>query len=295
MILASSLALLAGFLWAFANIIDKTILSKYIKNPFVLLPIIGAVSLPIGLVIIILNSQILSSLVIGRIFLFTAVNFISIIFYFQALKNEEASRILPLFSLSAVFMVLIELLVFGTKLITLQYWGIATIVLGTIILSLKPGPAKVNKKALGFVIISAFTWGLTVVFLSDIFGQYGFWPSWGWQQISIGILGLTSFIFLKNKLIRTIKKIGHKFVYYFLTSQVLSIIAGAILFFSASIWVASLSSSLASDQYIFVFILSLLISKKWPHLLKEDVSKIIIIQKTISILLIIAGIFLISV
>jgi hypothetical protein len=117
---------------------------------------------------------------------------------------------------------------------------------------------------------------------------------WGWLQITIGIVGLLSLLFLKNEFSSAIKKSKKKILILIAGSQIFSISAGAILFFSATLWIASLASAVASDQFVLAFLFSVGISHKWPHLYKEEVNRGIFIQKTISILLIIAGIFLIS-
>ena len=294
MTLAISLALIAGLFWGISNVIDKAVLSRYVKNPLLVMPVVGSLALIVGTFFVVLNYQSLAVDVLWRLILFSALNFCSIVFYFLALKREEVSRMVPLYGTTPAFMVLIELMAFGTKLTMEQYIGVIAVVIGAIILSYRSGPIKFNKKGLALVLTSSIFWATAVVFLTDIFDKHGYWLGWGWLQVTIGVLSLLSLFFIKKDFINTIKEKGSRVVWSIVSSQLFSMTAGAFLFYAGTLWVASLSSAIASDQFIFTFLFSLLISWKWPQLLKEEVSPKIIIQKTISILLIVAGIFLIS-
>jgi len=294
MTLAISLALVAGLLWAISNIIDKIALTKYVRNPFAVMPAVSMMSLIVGTVIVTINYQPYPEGIFWRLAFFAALNFLSIVFYFFALKDEEVSRMVPLYGTTPVFMVLIELIAFGTKLSIWQYWGVAAVVIGAIVLSWKTSGLKFNKKGLFLILGSSITWAVAVVFLTDILDTYGYWLGWGWVELVIGVLGMISLIFIRQEFIRVVKSSGRKILYLIMSSQLFSISAKAILFFAAVSWVASLSSAVASDQFILLFLFSLLISWKYPQILKEEINPRIIIQKTISILLIIAGIFLIS-
>jgi len=254
--------------------------------------VIGLIS---GLTIVWLNYHSLNSAILIRIFIFTTIDFISMVFYLFAMQSEEASRVAPLYGLTPVCMLITEWLAFGTRLEIFQYLGVAAVVLGAIFLSFKPGPARFNKKALFYVMSSIILWAVAVVFLSDIFQQTGYWLGWGWAQVVLGLLGTFSLIVFRKEVMKTIRESGHKVVYLSVSSEILSLTANGLLFFAAVIWLASLSSALTSVQYILVFLFTLLISKKWPQLFREEISRSILIQKLISIILIISGIFLISI
>jgi len=294
MSLAISLALIAGLLWAISNVIDKVALSKYIKNPLIVTPIVGLVSFLFGFFILVQNNQVLPSQIIWKIIGLSTLLFLAIISYFIAVKHEEISRIIPIYGLSPALMALLEFFFFGTMLATLQYFGIAAAVLGVVLITYGSATTKINKKGLTFILIGTLLWSFTFMYLARIFNEYGYWKALGWEQFTIGVLGLLSLLLVKREFFESMKANSQKAFYLIFTSEVFGTAAGAIGFYAASLWAASLTSAVASDQYILVFLISLFITKKWPQLFEEKVGPKIIIQKTISILLIIAGIFLIS-
>ena len=294
MTLAIFLALLAGLLWAGGNVIDKTVVSKYVKNPFEILPLMGIVIFLSGFLVTIFNQNSLTTGIILRLAGLGLIIYISFIFFYFALKNEEVSRVIPFLGLAPALMALLEWLIFGTKLSSWQYGGIASVVLGALFLTWRPSAQRIHPKGIIFALFSTLFWSTGYVFLTRTFAQYGFWKSWGWTWIFLGIFCLLTLFFIRKGLWQSIKRTNNKVIYAVITGETIHTVADAIIFYAGSIWVSSLSSAVASDQYIMIFLFSILVTWKKPHWFKEIVTPKIIIQKTISILLIITGIFLIS-
>jgi len=295
MAIAIILSLLAGLMWAAGNVIDKTVVSKYVKNPFLILPLMGVVITTTGLITTLLNHYVFSAAIILRLAGLGSLLFISFIFFYFALKNEEVSRVIPFLSLSPAFMVLLEWLVFGTKLTAFQYVGIAVIVSGALFLTYRPSTERIHPKGIIYALLSALTWAIAFVFLARTYAEYGFWKPWGWTLLFLGLYCSLTFFFVRKELIEAIRNTQRKVVYAVFASETIHTIADAIMFYAASIWVASLTSAVASDQYIMIFLFSILVTWKRPQWFKEVITPKIIMQKTISIILIIAGIFLISI
>jgi len=295
MILAISLALLAGMMWSVGNVIDKTVVSKYVKKPLEIMPLIGIIIFVSGFLVTLFNRNILDSIVVLRLGGLGFGIYISFVFFYFALKHEEVSRVIPFLGLAPAIMVIMEWLFFGTRLIVLQYWGIVSVVIGAIFLTWRKSGQRVHPKGIIFALFSTLFWSSSFVFITRTYNQYGFWKPRGWTWLFLGIFCLLTYFFVRSSLLDSLRKSGYKLLLAAMAGETIHTIADALIFYAGSLWVASLTSAVASDQYILIFLFSLLVTWKKPQWFKEKITPKIIVQKSISILLIIAGIFLISV
>lgn len=91
-------SILAAFIWAFVNIVDKYVLSKLVNKPIVPVIIMGFIGLLASLLIFaFLGFQKLS---MGNILLAFISGFLYVLmvfFYFRAVKTEEISKVVRFF------------------------------------------------------------------------------------------------------------------------------------------------------------------------------------------------------
>lgn len=161
---------LAAFIWAAANIIDKFVMTKWVKNPF--LPMLVSGFLFIAVVPLIYFFQGFSFLSKTNILLALAAGIFygaASFAYFKVLKTEEVSRAVPLFYLDTIF-ILFFASVFLSEFFSLEkYAGIFLLVIGAIIISSK-GIAKLHfEKSLGLIILAAIFYSIHSVILKYLF------------------------------------------------------------------------------------------------------------------------------
>jgi len=133
------IALIAPFLYALTNHIDKILLEKYFKTDGVgtlvlFSSLLSALALPF---LFLTDRNVLN--VSGLNMLFLAVvgilSALVLLFYLIALKNDEASIIIVFYQLLPVFGSILGYFVLGEILTTIQIVAMATIMLGATIVS----------------------------------------------------------------------------------------------------------------------------------------------------------------
>ncbi|MEM7822902.1 MAG: EamA family transporter [Candidatus Aenigmatarchaeota archaeon] len=281
------LSLLAAFLWSIVNIIDKHVIDRELKDP-----ILCSISYTSAVFFVFLFSSLLLSKVDFGIespisFAAGVIFGFAVYFYFKALRYGEISRVIPLSMLGVLFVVMFALIFFGESLNLLNYIGIASLLLGAILISYKKDRA--GKKFVLFGLISAMLFALR-----DILTKWGmaasplsvlFWIALGTLFYSLFMIAIHH-PHLRKKMVSGVE---HIFIVSFISA-----IALLVFVFAMSIGPLSLVRVAATSQGLFVFILALFLSKTHPHIIKEEMRASIIERKLIAILLIILGIALIA-
>lgn len=219
---------------------------------------------------------------------------------FIALKKFEASRVMP--TIGALQPILILVL-------TGLFWGFQT--LGQVnfvsfTLLLAGGIAICAEKKLTLTIhylwltaFSSFMFSLSYVFSKMVFLNIAFLPG-------IILMSLCTFLFALSLLFdRTLRAqvfskkpvVDKKTGLILLFAQGSGGIAGFLQSLAVSLVPVSslaVANSLRGVQYVFLFIITLASSFFFPKILKESLSKKIIIQKIISIMLIVFGLAMLA-
>ncbi len=303
-------AVSAYFILAVVFLIDKYLLSGRIPNPKMYCFYVGILNSLAVFLIFFVNFYIPSyyllflSLISGALFIF------SLFWLYKALFIFEVSRViptvgglLPLFSFSSVY-------IFSGGKESLGIWGLLAfffLVVGSVLITYKK--TKMSLRSFLFSALSAFLLSLSFVLSKYVYLKGPFWVSFIWIKIGGGIFALV-LLFLSREVRESIKRTvfsekkvkkrkSPKTAAVFITNQVLGggahILQNYSFFLAPSAIYISLINALQGTQYLFLFIFALIISLKFPQVIKEEVSKKIIIQKLLAILLIGVGIGLLAV
>lgn len=295
MILGFIFAILAGLVWSIGNVIDKTVVSKYIKNPIFILFIISLISFVVGILILAFDYQPLAY----RDWLFVlAASFFYILgnlTYLYALKREESSRVVPLFALANVFVPILAAIFLGEIFGGKQYLGIILVVFGSLLILARGNLiSSLKSKGLYLMLISSFSFSAPDIINKWLLRRYDYWVVFGYVRILLGLFGLLILLFYFSEIKNCLKNTGRNYLGLISGSQILSV-AGALLFIiSMSYWFVTLTETVSSSQYIFLLLWIIFLSRFKPHILAEELSRKIMRQKIISIILIIVGIYLVS-
>ncbi len=303
-------AVSAYLILAVVFLIDKYLLSGRIPDPKIYCFYVGILnSLAVFLIFFVdfyIPSfyLILLSLLSGSFFVF------ALFWLYKALSIFEASRViptigglLPLFSFGLVY-------VFSLSKETLSFIEIIAflfLVAGSVLISYKK--TKISLKSFLFSALSAFLLSLSFVLSKYVYLEGPFWPSFIWIKMGGGVFVLIFLLFSKkvreevlNKLKRSGRKKAPKLkktTTIFVSNQVLggaaNILQNYSIFLAPTAIYVSLINALQGTQYLFLFLFALIISLKFPHILKEDISRKVIFQKLFAIFLIGIGIGLLAV
>jgi len=288
------LALAAGFVWSLVNVIDKTVVSKYISQPIFIILILSLVSIIAGIFVI----PFLKGGMIGWdwswLLFGSAAYALGNLFYFYALKKEEASRVVPLFSLTTVFVVIFSAIFLGELFGFKTYLGIIIIIIGSLVITSRSNVLDAfRSRAMWLMVLASLGFAIAYTINKELLFTYSYWQVFGWQRILVGVFGFFFFLFFWHEIVMTYQQVKLRYMGLSFFSETVNIVAAFIFLIATSLWYVSLVETVVSIQYVFLFFWTMIISRFKPALFTEEFNKRVILQKVASIALIIVGIYLI--
>jgi len=301
-----SIAVIAYFLVAMEVILDKFLLtSKRISHPAVYAFYSGLLTafvfflIPFGFHAVALKTAILS-IVVGMIFTY------GILSLFFAINKSEASRVMPVVgAVTPIVVFIISVFVLAERLRFIQVWGVVALIIGGLLISFD-FPLKNKKKffhgfyfsILAGILLAIEATGFKYLSDTDSFTNVFIWTRWG---VVLGALSLmlvphwrkvilNSFGGFKKPQTEHYKTSG-----LFIVNKILGGVGSILTKKAITIGSATIVTALVSTEYVFILILGLALSFRFPRIFQEKEDALGITQKIISIVIITAGIILISV
>ena len=285
---------------AIVSLVDKYLLTSSIPNPKVYTFYVGTLGILVLLIAPFIGfyipeiSQIILSLLTGAIYIY------ALFWFFKSLRLFETSRVVPaiggmtpLFSFGLIY-----ILSSGKEILSFpEIIAFILLIFGSILITLER-KKLITFKSLRFSVLTAFLFSLGLVLVKYVYLAQPFWNAFIWMRIGGFLLALGFFIFapeIKKEIFQKREYSPKKTTVIFLSNQAAG--AGANILQNWAIFLAPLIyvpiiNALAGTQYLFLFIFAIFLSLKFPKIIKEEVSKAIILQKIIAILLIGAGLVL---
>jgi transporter family protein len=308
----TAIAVFAYFLFALASILDKHIVSNTSLKPVTyafysgFFQILYVIAVP--LVAFIVPSVKFSfpepmmslwGICDGIIFVFALVAL------YKATEAGEISRISPIVGvLVPIFTFLLSFLFLGESLTANQSVAFLLFISGGFLMSAQfvPGGFRCIKGT-RYAVMAGFLFALYYVIMDYLFSSAGFLESFIVIQTGgfVGALllllpkGNREEVFRKKKEEDTEKKEFHLHdIVIFLFNKIFSAIGALLLNFAIAIGSVTVVNSLQVVQYAFVLVITLLLSKKKPHLFNEETHHGVVLQKGIALALTTIGIMLIA-
>jgi len=294
-------AVLAYFLFAIASLGDRYLLIG-LPSPKIYAFYVGILGVSVLFLtpfvgFLIPNiSQIIFSFIVGAVFV------LSLLALYYGLERFQVSRIIPamggfmpIFTLILAYFIISQESAFGWQ----KALPFGLLIAGSIFISLEKS-FKFSLKALLFAAISAFLLSLYFVLAKISYSNLGFWPGFIWIRIG-SFLAVLLLIFFKDVRLEIFRKrasFTKKTGTIFIFNQIIG--AGAVILQNWSLALASVVyisfvSALQGIQYVFLFIITLLISFKNPAILEEKISKKVIFQKIAATILIGTGLAILAI
>jgi uncharacterized membrane protein len=284
---------MSALVWSVVNIIDKAILTNYIKKPIIPVIVLGVVSAIFGVAIILVDFTQISVFLMFLCFIIGALYIIGSLFYFMAMKREEASRVVPLFAMSVIWVTILAAIFLGESFGVITYIGILIIIVGVVLISIKRN-YKFSKKAFILMLLSTLIFSIYNVLSAYAIDEADFWAVFAYSRLTSVVFIIPLFIFFYGDFKEIIKKHKSKGIGLSIGSESMNM-AGVLLYFAAlSLGFATLVEAVASLQYVFVFLIALLISIWFPKIIKEELRGSTILIKILAILLIVGGVFIVT-
>ena len=287
-------SVLSVLCFATVNIIDKYVLTKWIRQPLVLVVLLGIFNWMSAITIYFIRGfSYLSNFNILLILIAGAFSLSAGLFYFKALKVEEVSRVTPLFYLSALFISLFAAIFLGEVFTPLKYLGIFLLVFGAIFVSSK-NPLKLGfSKALPLMLLSVTAASASSLLVKYLLNFTDYWTVFSYLRIGGGIASIPiAYIYLPS-LISTVKKYGKKFIVVITINELMNLSAMLFFVIAISLGYVTLVSAIAGVQPFFILLFTVTLSMFFPSIIKEEIERSVVFIKLLAIIIMFIGVILI--
>jgi drug/metabolite transporter (DMT)-like permease len=299
------IALIGPILWAIVNHIDKYLLSDDFEGSN-----IGALmifsSLQCGVLILpilyFINHEVFSVSLQNIIFLIIigVLSIFAILPYMYALDEEEASVVIPLFQLIPIWGYFLSFVILGETLNWVQTVGCILIIFGSIVITIEEDvdeKIKFKKRIIWLMLVSTVLFAIYETLFKFVAIDYGFVISSFWEYVGVLIIGILFYVFIRSyreSFLRLLKTQGKKIISLNIGSESLTIIGNIATNFALIIAPVALVLTVSGIQPLFVFLISIFLTIFFPKIYTEKLSKKHLVQKIISILVIITGAMLLN-
>lgn len=216
--------------------------------------------------------------------------FFSLLFLYSALKESDASDVVPVVgAVSAVSTFVLSYLFLGEALSRNFIYGFIFLVVGTVIVS----HFRFDLKTLFFSVMAGFFFSTHYTSMKVIFDLYAFDQAFFWSRIAlIFVAGSLLFIpSLKKRINKGLKTSGPKAGFWVVGNNILGGTAGILVFKAIELGSVTIVQALGGLQFVFLIIISFLFGKRTSVDFGENNDLSAIIQKTVSVSLIVIGFY----
>lgn len=285
----------AALVWSIANIIDKTVLTKWIRKPLTPVIMTGIFGLASSIMVYLFSG--FSHLLIFNIFLAMLTGIITILYvvlYFKAMQIQEASRVVPLAYLSQLFILILAAVFLNEIFTPLRYIGILLLIIGAILISVKNFSKISFGKAFWWMVLGAVFSAINAILTKHLLNLSDFWTVFGYKGIGIFIGSIPIIYLYFGDLIKTTKEYGRKVIIAMSVSELIALFGILFSIIATSIGYVTLVNALSSIQPFFVLLFTVLLSMFFPHIIKEEINKSIIFLKVLAVILMFTGVILVT-
>ena len=296
------IAISSYLILAVVFLVDKYLLVQKLPNPKVYSFLVGGMGILVLLIIPFIDFFVPEASQIGLAFLAGAFFIYALLWFYKGLQVFDASRIVPAISgILPIFTFGIAFIFSGGKEI-LELKEIAALLLLTLgsVLMTYEKSKKISLNCLGVSVLTAFLLSLSFILSKYVYLAQPFWSGFIWIRLG-GVLMAAGFFFFSKEVREEIFKAKQTFTkqtaILFFSNQGLGAVANILQNWAialAPLAYIAMINALQGVQYVFLLFFAIVISLKFPQILKEQISKEILLQKIIAILLIGGGLALLA-
>jgi drug/metabolite transporter (DMT)-like permease len=315
-----SIAITSYLINAGVYVADKFLLSKKIHSSITYAFFVGIWSI-FNFVILAFDpwvpsfKELLIDLLAGMLFLFT------LIFWYKALHQSEATRVVPVVgALVPVFSFLFSYIFLDETLSERQFLAFAILIIGGILISVKQtrfyyvkevvnsfkakfgnvlGGVHANyqptQRLLLNSVISALFFAAYYVLIKYIYTTQPFIGGFVWSRLGtfIGVLLIFCVTDFRKNIIEYQKgQKTPKNLSFFFAVRIMAALAFIMLNWAISLGNVALINALQGVQYIFLLIIVLFLSTKFPKIMREETGGGVLFQKIIGATLVAIGLYM---
>lgn len=298
-----TIAIIAPFLFAMINHVDKYLLSKFSHEggvgsiaifsslfSFFALPVIYLFNIPV-FGIQLQNAVIL---IIGGL-----ISGLAVLLYLLALDEGEATNVVPLLQTIPIFGFILGLVFLNEKLSIQHIFAALLIVFGATILTIEKdesGSFTFKKKIMILMLTSSFLYATYDTIFKYIALNETFWVSTFWQTTGYFLFGLLLFLINKrfrNEFKRLISRKSGTLFSLNIFIELANLGGNLATGFASLLAPIALVMTVSGYQPVFVFVMGVIMAIFFPHISNEDIQKHALLRKVFSIAIILTGTYLI--
>ena len=296
------MAIIAVIFYAATNHIDKYLISKAVKNADYRSLILASTIIAGGVMAIIYlfvcNFQLafdIPSILI--LFINSIITTLALVLYFKALNRDDTTIIVIMFQLIPVFILFLSPIFLSGQYITLvQLLGGIIITLAAILITYEPDKRKFDKGkliTLALMTIVSILYALWFILERYVNQNHDFNQTIFWSNLTLFLVGIIIFVFIssyRKSFKKMLKTNGPKVIGLNLINELLNSFGGVLSTFAGTIAsVALISFTTQGVQPFAVMIMGIMLTKFLPKTEKENITKKVVIRRTITIVLCLIG------
>ena len=293
------LSLIPPALWAASNHFDKYIVGKYFKAigvgaMMIFSALIGLLVLPVALILQ-SNAFTISPFTALLIALNGCLYLVAVQPYLKALKISDASAAVPMFQVIPVISFFLARVFLNESLTTNQIIGGLIIVLGAVAVSFEIQESKKLKlrgDVLGLMFLSSLIFAVNFLIFKVFAVDTDFWTTAFWESVGFILFGVVLLVFAKTyrrDFLNVFKTNGKNVVGLNVVNEVLNIVAKLVFNYASLLAALTLAWIAVGFQPVFVLIYSILLAVFFPSISKENVMGRHLVQKLLSIAVMLIG------
>lgn len=288
--------ILAYVLNAVAVTIDKLLLTSKIQNPLVYVFYVSAISLITVFLIPFTHPSSLSGIALAA--LSSLIWTLGLYLMFKGLQVGNLARVVPVIGALVPLFLLAQSTFSGTITVN-QSWAVGILVTALFFLTLPSWRGKFTLKESLFEVSSAFFYALSYILLREAYLRQDFLTVLVYSKLAL-VPGLFLVLLIPDWRRIVLSGAGPKINLFsktgtlFLAGQTAGGIQGLLLSFSVSLANPALVNSLQGSQYLFLLLFSFLLSKKYPQIFSERLTRLELGAKIVGIALIGLGLYVLA-
>ncbi len=312
------IALIGYFLFAAVKLTDRYLLKSSLPVPIGYAFYVGLFSILGSLIILFLSPLFLGlpfptgiltvvqllvdvDLIIILIALLSGVLFIwALISFYYAVKEGEASRVVPAIGASvAVFVFILARFLVDEHLGINEVFAFFFLVIGGVLVSLRITGRSLhfNKRELQFIFFSGFLFALSWVLKKVVFIDQNFVIGFLWMNLGMfaGAMFLLVSSYAREEIFSRPAKVPANKIAIFLLNQGAGGVASVFQNLAVALGSVTIVNGLQGVENFFLLVIAFILAVRFPKILKEEFHGFVVWQKLGAVALISIGLFILSV
>ena len=288
------LTLLSAAAYSALDLIEKPLISNKIKSPLMLAMFV-AIFYPINLVLIPVFFKIDFALLPSALsFAIGAGMGIAYLLFMKAIRVEEISRVVTLHYTYPLFIAPMAFFFLNEGLTSANYAGIVLLVVSTFMISYKGNGTRIlYSPALLLMTVLNVAIAIENILAKYLFDFTNSWSFIFW--LTAGIVVIRMLLLVAPRVRKEFMAIQFRqLIGYGVAISLLFLVANMSYYSAVSLQLVSLVSALSAIQPMFILAMVVAILYLKPAFVSEELSKKAVITKSIAVVLVFAGTYLIT-